>query len=72
VRQDREPLVDSGPGSVTRMWSVGQGQVVDLIFGCENGFSEVGIIEGSDTEPGHKEKAQPWRLGPGPFGCRYW
>ena len=56
MREQREALSDPRPGSVTRMRSIGQGQVVDLVCGCEYDISEVGIIEGSDAEPGHKKR----------------
>jgi hypothetical protein len=38
------------------MRSIGQRQVVDPICGCENGVSKVGIIEGSEAEPGHMKR----------------
>ena len=56
MREQREALSDLGPGSVTRMRSIGQGQVVYLIGVRQNRFSEVGIVKGSEAEPGHKKR----------------
>ena len=59
MREQCKVLADQEPGPVARIRRIRHGQVVDLICGGENDFSEVGIIEGSEAEPGHEKRPNP-------------